>query len=192
MKKIFVLTITAVILSATQSMATQPAFPGQADSVYIGVFFPRTSFEGDIKGVDTGDGVGGRIGFSVENVLSSEFSAFKSWHDAGPAERIALSGITLDIKLSLPLFPVVSPYGFVGMGRYTLETPQTVYRGDTDGNGINGYQDGLGLDLYLSKNFSLNLGYTTRRMKFDTGTPGGTTLKTTAKTYDIGLAVHFY
>jgi len=192
MKKIFLLTITAIILSASQSMAKGPSNPSEPDSVYVGVFFPRTTIEGDIKGVDYGEGVGGRLGFSTGNVVASEFSAFKSRHDAGPGERDTFSGITLDIKISLPMFPVVAPYGFLGLGRYALVTPHTVYRGNTAGYGINGYQRGFGLDLFLSQMISLNLGYTERRMRFDTGPAGKDTSRSTAASYDMGLAFHFY
>ncbi len=109
---------------------------------------------------------------------------------------MAFTGLTLDLKLSLPIFPVVAPYGILGFGRYVLETSDVVYRASDNPYGINGYQKGYGLDFYISKQISFNLGYTERRIRFDTPNPEDhadfITLKTKAKSYDFGFAVHFY
>jgi opacity protein-like surface antigen len=190
MKKLIVAAIMAVVLNATPSLAESDTSGSKnPDGGYIGVFYPRIDFRGDTG--KTYEGAGVRIGFSRENVLGAELSVFKTWKDNGSSSTTELTGITFDIKLSLPLFPVVTPYGIVGLGRYVLENSQTVYRGNNDGSGINGYQVGAGIDFNLSKLLSLNLGYTKRRMEFDFGTPGGVEMHKQARTYDIGLAVHF-
>jgi opacity protein-like surface antigen len=190
MKKLIVAAIIALVLNATPSLAGS-GLPGpeNPDSGSVGVFYPRIDFQGDTG--KTFEGAGVRIGFSREKVLGYEISAFKAWQDNGSSATTELTGITFDIKLSLPLFPVVAPYGIVGLGRYVLENSQTVYRGNQDGSGINGYQVGAGIDFYLSQSLSFNLGYTKRRMEFDSGTPGNVETHKEARTYDIGLAFHF-
>lgn len=188
MKKLIVAAIMAVVLNATPSLAgsDQPG-PENPDSNYIGVFYPRIDFRGDTG--NTFRGMGVRFGSSKANVLGGELSVFKVSQDIGSGTKTEFTGITYDLKLNLPLSPL-APYGLVGLGRYVLENPQTVYRGNTDGSGINGYQVGFGLNVNLSI-FTLNGGYTRRRMQFDAGTPGDIEMRMQARSFDIGLAVHF-
>jgi opacity protein-like surface antigen len=190
MKKLIVAAIMALVLNATPSLAGSDSSSSKnPDGGYVGVFYPRIDFRGDTG--HTFEGAGVRVGFSKENVLGAELSAFKAWKDNGASATTEFTGITFDVKLSLPLFPVVTPYGLLGLGRYVLENSQTVFRGNSDGSGINGYQVGAGLDFTLSRSFSLNVGYTKRRMEFDSGTTGNVETRKQARTYDIGLAVHF-
>lgn len=196
MKNIFLLTLIAAVFIPASAHAVRPDVG--TDTGYFGLYVPRTIFTGEFKALDAWEGAGVRLGFSEENILSSQFSAFKSWHDtdAGSRDRNTFTGMAIDIRLSFPFFPVVAPYGFIGFGRYVLETPDIVYRAWGSGNsyGINGYQRGYGVDIYISKAFSLNLGYTERRIRFEAPNPNGTdfiSLRTKASTYDAGFAVHF-
>jgi len=188
-KKLIVAAIMAVALNAAPSLAgSDQSDSDNPDSNYIGVFYPRIDFRGDTG--NTFRGMGVRFGSSKANVLGGELSVFKVSQDTGSGAKTEFTGITYDLKLSLPLSPLVAPYGLVGLGRYVLEYPQTVYRGNSNGSGINGYQVGFGLNVNLSI-FTLNGGYTRRRMEFDSGTPGDVEMRMQARTFDIGLAVHF-
>lgn len=191
MKKMILVVLTAVILNA--SLAGASSESPSDESGYVGIFYPRVTFRGNDQPNNTGDGVGVKIGGMKGDFFGAFMSGFRTLHDDGTTSKQAVfTGLTWDLKLSIPLFTVVAPYGSAGLGRYVLERSQTVYRGNQDGSGINGYQVGAGLDFHLSKLFSLSVGYAKRRMEFDRGTPDGKEIHTQIREYDAELAFHFH
>jgi opacity protein-like surface antigen len=188
MKKLIFVVVTAIVLSAAPAGASSDSQIEQ--SGFIGVFYPRITFRGDNQ-PDTGDGVGIKFGGIIGKSFGAYLSAFRTWHDDGSNPKAVFTGLTGDFKLSVPLFRLVAPYGSAGLGRYVLENRNTVYRGNQEGSGINGYQVGAGLDFRLSELFTFTVGYTKRRMEFDSGTPGGIEIHQQIREYDAELAVHF-
>jgi opacity protein-like surface antigen len=188
MKKLIFTVLAAVVLSASVAEASGPS---NEDSGFVGIFYPRIAFRGTNQ-PDTGGGVGIKLGGMKGEVFGAFLSAFQTTHDDGTSQRAVFTGLTWDLKLSLPMFPVVAPYGSAGLGRYVLENSKTVYRGNQDGSGINGYQVGAGLDFRLSELFTFTVGYTKRRMEFDRGFPGGGEIRQQVREYDAELAFHFH
>lgn len=184
MKKLIFTVLAAVVLSASVAEASDPS---NQDSGYVGIFSPRVTFRGTNQ-PDTGDGIGIKLGGMKGGVFGAFLSAFQTTHEDGTSQRAVFTGLTWDLKLSLP-FPVVAPYGSAGLGRYVLENSKTVYRGNQDGSGINGYQVGAGLDFHLSELFTFTVGYTKRRMEFDNGIPE---IRQQVREYDAELAFHFH
>lgn len=191
MKKMILAAVSAALLSAAPLTAEASSDPQNEDSGYIGIFYPHIAFRGDNQ-PDTGGGAGIKFGGMKGNVFGAFLSAFRTWHDDGSSQKAVFTGLTWDVKLSLPLVPLITPYGSAGLGRYVLENSQAVYRGNRDGSGINGYQVGAGLDFHLSEFFSISVGYTKRRMEFDSGTPGESEFRQQIREYDAELAVHFH
>ncbi len=189
MKKLIFAALTAVVLSASAAEASSES--SNEDTGYVGVFYPSITFRGDNQ-PDSGGGVGIKLGGMKGNVFGAFLSAFRTLHDDGTSQKAVFTGLTWDLKLSLPLFRVVAPYGSAGLGRYVLENSQTVLRGNQDGSGVNGYQVSAGLDFHLSELFTLTAGYTKRRMEFDRGTPDGSEMRQQIREYDAELAVHFH
>lgn len=142
MKRLVLAVLMSVILCASAVGASTDT--ANEDRGSIGVFYPHISFRGDDQ-PDTGDGAGIRIGGMKGKVFGAFLSAFRTRHDDGPGRKAEFTGLTGDLKLSMPLFKVVAPYVCAGIGRYVLETPDTVLRGNQEGSGINGYQVGAGL-----------------------------------------------
>lgn len=187
-KKALIVTITALIaLMATPVTARE--------GLYLGAYYPKTTLSGDIlshiPGVESGTGLGGRVGLGFGRYLGIEGSLFKTTHDAGIYPTVDFKGGTVDLKIFFPLtYSQLEPYIHGGIGRYYLEnvlvntTTTTDIRGD-------GNQYGVGLNLYLFPELSLNAGYTKRNITFDSGTPAGISLKGRARTIDIGIAYHF-
>ncbi len=187
MKKIFVLAVAAVMLMALPSKG----FAARDGNLFLGAYYLQTSFHGaDIKGLDDENGVGVRAGMETpKHIFAYELSYFETKHDAG-LNDVSLSGVTFDLRLSFPFSDVIAPYGFAGWGQYALHmSDAVVLRGEDK---LNGLQVGGGLALYLSRYFSLNAGYTKRRIQFDYGPASNKIeLHTKAISYDAGVTVHF-
>lgn len=191
MKKLIFAALAAVVLSVSVAEASSDSW--SEDTGYVGIFYPYIAFRGDNE-PNNGGGAGIRLGGMKGSVFGAFLSAFRTTHDDGTSQKAVFTGVTADLKLSLPLFRVVAPYGSAGLGRYVLENSQTVFRGNQDGFlGINGYQVGAGLDFHLSELFTLAVGYTQRRMEFDRGIPAGKSeIWQQVSEYDVELAVHFH
>jgi opacity protein-like surface antigen len=187
MKKIFFWAIETIALMVTPSKGVASA----DGNPFLGAYYVQAGFHGDdIKGLDDEKGAGIRLGMETPgHFFAYEASYFETKHETSALNEESLNGLTFNMKLSFPFGEVIAPYGFVGLGRYALHrSDAVVYRGDDK---INGYQVGGGLDIHLSNHISLNLGYTKRRMQFNSGpTTGKIELHTEAITYDAGVTVH--
>ncbi len=187
MKRIFFFAAAAVMLMVLPSNG----FAARDGNLFLGAYYLQTSFHGgDIKGLDDENGAGVRIGMETpKHIFAYELSYFETKHDTGLNDE-SLSGLTFNLRLSFPFSDLIAPYGFAGWGQYALHMPDAiVFRGEDN---LNGFQVGGGLALYLSQYFSLNVGYTKRRMQFDYGpTSNKIELHTKAITYDAGATVHF-
>lgn len=168
--------------------------PRDLQTAAFGVYVPTTKFYRDFATLESGSGIGARFGVFGGDVIGLEFSAFQTRHDDPSGENWDFSGMTVDLKLRLPLAgKQVVPYGSVGAGRYVIRDDEgiVVYRGNVDWNGINGTQVGLGIDVYLSEQLSVNAGFARRRIEFDYGTSTGADMIALTKTIDFGLNVHW-
>lgn len=182
-----IMAITVIVLTPALLLAEDG--PGTGSNGYISVFYPQIKFRGENQ-LDTGDGAGLRIGGVAKNVVSADVSVFRTLHDAKTSQKTKFTGLTYNFKLLFP-FPIVMPYVAFGIGRYVLEDESTVYRGNKDGSGINGYQVGGGIQLKLSQYFSMNVGYMKRRMEFDYPIPADQIIRRQARSYEMGMAIHF-
>ncbi len=175
MKKILVLAVLAFALVASPSMAKE--------GFYLGAYIPYNHFSGDISGLDDGGGLGARAGIGFNRYLALEGSIFKTKHDVSGGGTDDFKGGTLDLKLNFPLTGSnAEPYVLVGIGRYRLEDSGLDIKGG-------GAQFGIGLDLYVAPELSLNAGLTWRKITFDSGTPAD--IDANVRTFDIGIAYHF-
>ena len=191
MKNILALAVMAIVLTALPSKTI--AAPNEP-TPYIGVYYLKSNFTGaDTQGMHDEYGPGIRGGLeSAKRIFAYEVSYFETKWESGPTEQ-SLSGLTFDVKLSLPISDLLTPYGFAGVGNYVLHTSDTViYRGGDYyfGYKFNGFQLGGGFEIHLSKYFTLNVGYTKRRILFDQGTSDANALHAQAITYDVGLNLH--
>lgn len=149
------------------------------EGMYLGVFVPSTSWSGDVSGVDSGTGLGGRLGLGFGRYVAIEGAMFKSTHDVGSTSW-DFKGTTVDLKIHFPLSGSdFEPYILWGLGKYELGP----YKGE-------GNQLGLGFNFYLFPELSLNAGYTMRDITFDEGT-GGVDVDGKARTIDVGLTYRF-
>ncbi len=188
MRQLIFVVLLALVVSVAPARAADDSDNGEKG--FVSIFFPHITFRGTNQ-PDTGDGLGFRIGGLTRQVFGAYLSAFRTRHDNANGGNADFTGLTADLKVSVPLFKVVTPYGSAGLGRYVLETPQTVYRGNQEGSGVNGYQVGAGLDIHISEQLVLSAGYTKRRMLFDRGTPVGDEIHQQIREYDLELAVLF-
>lgn len=170
-----------LVIALALTLASSPA--AAKEGFYTGAFIPFDSLSGDIKGVDSGSGLGVRIGYGLNKYLALEGSAFITRHDINGGGNTYFNGKTIDLKLDLPLTGSnLEPYFLIGVGAYELKGGGFFFSGS-------GTQYGLGLDIYMFPELSFNAGLTWRNITFATGFPGDTTEKVT--TFDIGLTYHF-
>lgn len=184
-KNILIWSVLAVLLAGTAPAAAR-------EGLYLEAFYPKASWSGDIRGLDSGVGLGARAGAGLSRYIGIEGSLFKTTHDAGVYPTVDFKGGTLDLVLFFPLSASqMEPYIHGGIGRYYLEdvtisaAPFATgeYRGD-------GNQFGAGINLFLFPELSLNAGYTRTRITFDEGT-GLSSLKGIVRVLHVGLAYHF-
>jgi opacity protein-like surface antigen len=184
-KKALIVTITALIaLMATPVTARE--------GLYLGAYYPITTLSGDIlgqaptlAGLDSGTGLGGKIGLGFGRYVGIEGSLFQTSHDAGINPTADFSGGTVDLKIYFPLTgSQIEPYLLAGVGKYQIENALVTYRGE-------GYEYGIGASLYLFPELSVNAGYTKRNITFDSGSPFGMDVDGKARTFDVGVTYHF-
>jgi len=191
MNKLIIFLFAAVVIFAAPLAAQASSDENSGSSAFIYVFYPQVHFRGENQ-LDDGNGLGISIGGMKAEVFGAYLTALRTRHDDGFGQKADFTGLTWDLKVALPLFKYIVPYGSAGLGRYVLERSQTVYRGNREGSGINGYQVGAGLEIHLSDYFSINGGYTKRRLEFDSQTPGVDDTKHQIREFDFGLAFHFH
>ena len=179
------------------------------DGFYIGAYYPYNSISKDIQGLESGGGLGLRAGVRSGDHFGLELSFFETRHKFNGDEEVEFEGGTLDLKFLMPItgLPLLEPFVFGGVGKYVLEYPTVKYRGNvdqfyryTEADGtvhdaktsfLNGYQFGLGADIYLGPELSLGVAYAVRKMYFDWGTPGNQELRARVRSFEIGVNYHF-
>jgi len=177
MKIYLVVAVLALALIASPVMAKE--------GFYLGAYIPFNHISGDINTLDNGAGLGARAGIGFNKYLSLEGSFFKTEHDMDGGGTADFRGATVDLKLNLPLTgSKMEPYALIGIGGYRLEGSGIDYKGG-------GGQFGVGLDMYVYPELSLNAGLTWRKITFDSGTPGNVDIDADVRTFDIGITYHF-
>ena len=179
MKNFVLLVVAAFLLIASPVMAKE--------GFYIGVYLPNTTISGAAgSGVDSGSGLGFRAGMGFNRYLAIEGTYEKTSHDYA-ATTADLKGAAVNVKLNFPLTTLdsqkimsVEPYAKFGFGSYELSVPGASGKG-------NGAQYGIGVELYLFRELSVNAGWTKTKVELDF--PGNPSAD--VKTIDIGLMYHF-
>lgn len=181
MKKTLLLAVVACLLFAAPVMAKE--------GFYLGAFIPMESLSGDVGDVwDSGTGWGLRAGMGFNQYVSIEAKYAKTAHDfkvgSGSTDFNSLAG---DVKLSFPLTSLDSaqvmtlePYLMAGYAHYESTKPEA-HKSD-------GFQWGFGIELYLFKELSVQAGWTTTDLSFDTKPDK---LKGDVNAIDFGVIYHF-
>jgi hypothetical protein len=178
MKTSALVLVIIMILSAAPVMAKEGLFFG----AYL---LPSVDISG--VSVDSGSGYGFRLGLGFGRYFSLEGIYEKTRHDyAGGTAH--LDGYAVDARLNFPLTSLDSakimslePYILLGYGiNYKLE-----------GSGISssggGVRYGIGVEQYLFRELSVNLGYTRTVVSFD----APINKDGTVRSVELGLIYHF-
>ncbi len=184
MKKIMLTAVAVCLLVASPVMAKE--------GFYLGAFYPSESISGDAgNNVDSGGGWGFRAGVGFNRYLAIEGHYSTTKHNVTGGEAFDLKCLAGDIKLNFPLTSLDSaqvmtlePYVLAGYGHYEAKNPVTNETTKSDG-----FQYGIGIELYLFRELSVQAGWTDTRVEFK-NTPAGN-LKGDVKTVDFGLNYHF-
>ncbi len=179
MKRIVLMAVAVCLLFATPVMAKE--------GFYLGVFYPSESISGDAgTDVSSGGGWGVRAGVGFNRYLAIEGHYSTTKHDI-PGETMDLKCLAGDIKLNFPLTSLDSaqvmtlePYILAGYGHYETNKPET--------SKSDGFQYGIGIELYLFRELSVQAGWTDTRVEFKNSFG---TFKGDVKTVDFGLNYHF-
>lgn len=142
--------------------------------------------------LDSGPGIGLRLGWGLNDYFALEGSLSRSYHKTNflglaNTEDQVLEGQSLVLKINVPLpDSKLEPYVFVGGGRYNIgDSNGPYYRGSS-------IEYGIGMDLYLTRAVSLNAGLSRKDIRFNKGKfylDNVIDVETT--TVDIGIAYHF-
>jgi outer membrane protein with beta-barrel domain len=179
MKKALLLVVAACLFSAAPVLAKE--------GFYVGVFVPTNSISVDPgPSPDSGTGWGLRAGVGLNRYVALEANYSQTKNDIAGGTSTDLKGLAGDVKLHFPLTSLDSahvmtlePFVLVGYGHYESTKPSTVKS--------NGFQYGVGLELYLFRELSIHAGWTKTKVSFDT-TP---TQEGDIKTLEFGLNYHF-
>ena len=185
MKKAFLWAITACLLLAAPVMAKE--------GLYIGAFRPTNTISGDAgTNIDSGAGWGLRAGVGLSRYVAIEGNYSSTKHDVKNVPgttSTGLRGLAGDLKLHFPLTSLDSaqvmtlePYLLLGYGHYEFDKPSTVKS--------NGGQWGVGIELYLFRELSINAGMTRTKATFK-NTGAGADVSGDIKTIDFGISYHF-
>jgi opacity protein-like surface antigen len=201
--------MTRVIMSVILFVTFLAGPAAAREGFYLGAFYPRNSIAKDIEGLERGDGLGVRAGLGTGEHFAMELAFFETDHAVGAAEEWKFKGGTFDLKVFMPITGItnVEPFITGGIGKYSLDTPTGVYRGNvdqiyryTESDGtvhdwktsfFNGYQFGAGANIFISPELSVDLGYVVRKMYFDWNTPGGEELRSRVRSLEAGVSYHF-
>lgn len=173
MKRLILFAVVAMTLVATPVMAKE--------GLYIGAFALPTV---DIYD-ESGSGYGFRAGFGFNRYIAVEGSYEIADVDLAGGGTADLTGMALDLKLNFPLTSLDSsnvmslePYIRLGYADYEVEVP------GSEADSGNGGHFGVGIELYLFRELSVNAGWTRTVASFDTG-------DARIKVIDLGLNYHF-
>lgn len=182
MKKVLVLMVLMLTLIAAPAMAKEGFFIGAS-------LIPSVDISGDAgNGLGDGSGYAFRLGLGFNKYFSIEGVLERTEMDMTGGGTMDLDGIGVNARLNFPLTTLDSakvmsfePYVLAGYGMYDTK-PQ----GGTSNSG-NGFRVGIGIEQYLFKELSVNIGYTSTSVTFDTNPK----LDGTIRVIDIGLTYHF-
>jgi len=183
MKKIVILMTLVLLLVATPVMAKEGFFFGAN-------FIPSADMSGDAgRGLDSGSGYGFKAGLGIGKYLSIEGIFDRLSFDAkGGGSKVDVDGLAVDLRVNFPLTTLDSakvmsfePYVLVGYGTYDAKS-------GGESNSGNGLRYGIGIEQYLFRELSVNVGYTSTSVTFDTKPKE---LDGTIRTLEIGLIYHF-
>jgi len=184
-KKTFLWAVAACLLFAAPVMAKE--------GLYLGAFRPTNTISGDAgKNIDSGAGWGLRAGVGLSRYVAIEGNYSSTKHDVKNVTGTAstdLKGLAGDLKLHFPLTSLdraqvmtLEPYLLLGYGHYEFDKPSTVKS--------NGTQWGVGIELYLFRELSINAGMTRTKATFK-NTGAGADVNGDIKTIDFGITYHF-
>ncbi len=181
MKRIILMAVAVCLLFAAPVAAKE--------GFYLGAFYPSESISGDAgDNVDSGGGWGFRAGVGFNRYLAIEGHYSTTKHNVTGGESFDLKCLAGDLKLNFPLTSLDSaqvmtlePYVLAGYGHYEAKNPlnETVKS--------DGFQYGIGIELYLFRELSVQAGWTDTRVEFK----DGGSVKGDVKTVDFGLNYHF-
>jgi opacity protein-like surface antigen len=182
MKKAMVLMVLMLTLIAAPAMAKEGFFIGAS-------LIPSVDISGDAgKGLDNGSGYAFRLGLGFSKYFSIEGVLERTQMDMTGGGKMDLDGIGVNARLNFPLTTLDSakvmsfePYVLAGYAMYDAKA-----QGGTSNSG-NGFRLGIGIEQYLFKELSVNIGYTSTSVTFDTNPK----LDGTIRVIDIGLIYHF-
>jgi len=184
MKKTLVLMVIALTLIASPAMAKEGLFIGAQ-------LIPSIDISGDAgNGLDDGSGYGFRLGLGFNKYFSIEGVLERTELDIVGGGTMELDGIAVNARLNFPLTTLDSanvmsfePYVLAGYGMYEATSGGQ----SSDGNG---FRLGIGIEQYLFRELSVNIGYTSTSVTFD-ATAGSPKQDGTIRVIDIGLIYHF-
>jgi len=156
------------------------------DGFYLGINVLFNNISGDINtpdNIDAGNGLGLHGGFGLNRYLAIEVGIWKTKHANRYGGSAAdLEAGTIDLKVNLPLVDShIEPYLLIGAGRYTIEQNRL----SLDGKGG---RTGIGMDIYLFPDISLNVGFTRSTVTF---THNSVDMDGRITTMDFGISYHF-
>lgn len=183
MKKILMLMLLVMLLVATPVMAKEGLFFGAN-------FIPSADMSGDAgRGLDSGSGYGFKLGLGLSKYFSIEGIYDRLSFDVkGGGDSVDVDGLAVDLRVNFPLTTLDSakimsfePYVLIGYGAYDAKS-------DGESNSGSGLRYGIGIEQYLFRELSVNVGYTSTSVTFDTKPKE---LDGTIRTFEIGLIYHF-
>jgi hypothetical protein len=171
-------------LVALLFIAAQPA--GAKDGFHIGINMLFNDISGDInepEGIESGHGLGLHGGYGFNQDLAVEAGIWKTKHSNKDAGKAAdLKAVTIDLKVNFPLVDsYIEPYLLFGGGIFTVEQNGMSREGK-------GGRVGIGMDIYLFPDTSLNMGFTRSNVTFTNNTAD---IDCRIDTMDVGLTYHF-
>jgi opacity protein-like surface antigen len=182
MKRVLIVMVLALTLIATQAMAKEGFFIGAS-------LIPSVDISGDAgKPFDGGSGYAFRLGLGFSKYFSIEGVLERTSLDQKGGGSTDMDGIGVNARLNFPLTTLDSakvmsfePYVLAGYGMYDAKS-----QGGQSTSG-NGFRLGIGIEQYLFKELSVNIGYTSTSVTFDTNPKADGTIRV----IDIGLIYHF-
>ena len=167
MKKLWIVLVLALALSAAPAAAKE--------GLFAGAYLVNASVSGG-SGSDSG------YGFRIGTGFNRYFSVEGTYEDVKD-----LTAVAVDFRVNFPLTSLdsqqimtVEPYLTLGYGMYEQGSTTTV-----DGTGV---KVGVGVELYLFRELSINAGWSKANVTFDT--PAGD-VGSDIKSLEFGIIYHF-
>lgn len=179
MKKLFAIVVAAFTFTALPVMAKE--------GFYVGGYVIPSSDVSGVPAVESGSGYGFRAGLGFNRYFTIEGSYDILEHDLTGGGTVDIKGWAVDAKVNFPLTSLdrndvmtLEPYVRAGYGiDYEFEAGGASSSGD-------GIRLGVGIELYLFKELSVNAGWTRTEVSFDDGGDDGS-----IRAFDVGLNYHF-